>query len=498
LWLKRNGKMDFTLILILLFVLCWIILYRSRIERYYGIFYILRSNYGIRVIDSLARIKPGLWKFMADMSVLISFGGLGAYYLSGTRETHNNLRKSILLLGLAAAGLGLFMGYKPVLVFASLAAVVLVVWGLGRVHSDVLDFIASSSFISVIALIFTGKMFFSILMGVFGLPALLVYALVSHGMTILYGETALPGVSPLVPTSRGGRVGVFFPGYNIFIPWWYALIAVVVTLVSHEFAHGVLTRVCGVELQSTGLLTVGSLPIGAFVEPDEESLNKHPSLDRMRVYTMGSFANFVVGLLAAGVVLSSMMFLSGYVESNGMRIVGFIDGFPAKDVLVEDSIIYSINRIPTPNLDGFQNATAHLQAGEKVVLNTSAGLFSLALGESSDKPGRGYMGVYVIEDLFFKGAFGFLDMTSVSFFIQMLEWIIFFNINIGLVNLLPILPFDGGRMFKEIVESFNLTELSVKRVLYTIIVFTTVVFVVNTIPLFQMMIDYSYRLLDLV
>jgi len=331
----------------------------------------------------------------------------------------------------------------------------------------------------------------------FGLPALLIYALFTHGMMILLEQTDLPGVSPLIPSTRGGNLGVAFPGYDIFIPWWHALIAIIITLVAHESSHGVLTRVAKVRLKSTGILTLGSLPIGAFVEPDEEELNRHTSIERMRVYTMGSFANFVVGITFAIMIFAIYSAFSSYMIIDGVKVVGFIEGFPAKEVMESGSLIYSIDGTNVADMDEFVVASKDLVAGEKVVLNTSSGVHSFTLGVSKEDPGKGYMGVYVANQVSLKGSLAFIEMRTLSFIIDMLEWIVFFNINIGLVNLLPIIPFDGGRMFHEVINSMKIKEINVKRVVYAVIVFTAIVFMVNTLPLFSMIITYGYKMLGL-
>jgi len=67
-----------------------------------------------------------------------------------------------------------------------------------------------------------------------------------------------------------------------------------------------------------------------------------------------------------------------------------------------------------------------------------------------------------------------------------LGWIYFFSISIGLVNLLPVPPFDGYRMFDEIVKASWIREKSVKRVLFSIIAITVFIFLLNVFPLLKM------------
>jgi len=61
------------------------------------------------------------------------------------------------------------------------------------------------------------------------------------------------------------------PGVNEFIPLTWGVIALLVTLVVHEFSHAILCRVEGIRVKSMGIL-LAIVPIGGFAEPDEEEL----------------------------------------------------------------------------------------------------------------------------------------------------------------------------------------------------------------------------------
>ncbi|KXS43194.1 MAG: peptidase M50 [Methanolobus sp. T82-4] len=61
------------------------------------------------------------------------------------------------------------------------------------------------------------------------------------------------------------------PGVNEFIPLTWGVIALIVTLVVHEFSHAILCRVEDIRVKSMGIL-LALVPIGGFAEPDEEEL----------------------------------------------------------------------------------------------------------------------------------------------------------------------------------------------------------------------------------
>jgi len=61
------------------------------------------------------------------------------------------------------------------------------------------------------------------------------------------------------------------PGVNEFIPFTWGVIALIVTLVVHEFSHAILCKVEGIRVKSMGIL-FALVPVGGFAEPDDEQL----------------------------------------------------------------------------------------------------------------------------------------------------------------------------------------------------------------------------------
>lgn len=57
---------DFWLGFIVLFVIGTLVLIKLKIKRYFIIF-LIRTQYGVRLIDKIARSAPGFWKFIADL-----------------------------------------------------------------------------------------------------------------------------------------------------------------------------------------------------------------------------------------------------------------------------------------------------------------------------------------------------------------------------------------------------------------------------------------------
>ncbi|MFB6172277.1 MAG: site-2 protease family protein [Haloarculaceae archaeon] len=91
------------------------------------------------------------------------------------------------------------------------------------------------------------------------------------------------------------------PGVNDFLPLSAApeiVFGLLVGLVVHEGGHGLLCRVGDIEIDSMGLALVALVPVGAFVEPDEDSRQRADRGNQTRMFAAGVTNNFAVALVA--------------------------------------------------------------------------------------------------------------------------------------------------------------------------------------------------------
>lgn len=117
------------------------------------------------------------------------------------------------------------------------------------------------------------------------------------------------------------------PGVNPVIPLGYGVLALVIAIVVHEFAHGILTRVGKVKVQSLGLVFL-VLPIGAFVEPDEKELKETTRSRRSKVYAVGPASNIILALVTLA-LFSGVMMSSVEPSTEGALAFGVVDESPA-------------------------------------------------------------------------------------------------------------------------------------------------------------------------
>ena len=130
------------------------------------------------------------------------------------------------------------------------------------------------------------------------------------------------------------------PGVNPVIPLWYGIFGLAVAMLVHEFAHGILARAGKITVKSLGLLYM-VVPIGAFVEPDEDQLAQVDRGRRSRVFAVGPATNILVAFLVVGV------FAWGYMASIEQAEQGTILNFIIDEQTVQvDNETEAIKQTP--------------------------------------------------------------------------------------------------------------------------------------------------------
>jgi membrane-associated protease RseP (regulator of RpoE activity) len=180
-----------------------------------------------------------------------------------------------------------------------------------------------------------------------GIP-LVVLSMVSFLILLLSLALSMIHEPPLPSSYNAPRNILLIPGLNEYIPFVWGWIALFVTMVVHEFAHGILSRVEGVRVKSMGIVTVLFAPIAAFVEPDEVELfgsKDKPALvskgARIRILSAGVISNFIVAAVAMalffGPVIGSIspvdrLIVVDVVEGSAAEEAGFASGMVLLDV----------------------------------------------------------------------------------------------------------------------------------------------------------------------
>lgn len=273
------------------------------------------------------------------------------------------------------------------------------------------------------------------------------------GMIVMV-EELVRGVFKLLQSADALTVGLVLPiqAKGVFyVPFFYWLIAVLFVMVVHEFGHGIIARAHRVRVKSTGFAFAGALvPIipGAFVEIDEKHLSKKSKHVQLSVFSAGPFVNIVFGLLFFALLVAVQPLAENVFVSEGMRVISVADNSPAQlSGLAVGDLITAIDGRAVAYVEDFENAFSGKKPGDWVRLSTKSGSGAVMLSGSKSA----LLGVQVQESRILNPALvekhGWLLTSMLSWLVTLLYWLFVLNLGVGLFNLVPLGPIDGGRMF---------------------------------------------------
>jgi len=102
--------------------------------------------------------------------------------------------------------------------------------------------------------------------------------------------------SSLSSSGIGLQYALAIPGINPLLPFWYGVLGLIVAMVVHELSHGFQTRANNMRVDATGVL-YGVVPLGAFVEPNEEDIRKSSRRAKLDLYSAGISVNFITAVV---------------------------------------------------------------------------------------------------------------------------------------------------------------------------------------------------------
>lgn len=330
-----------------------------------------------------------------------------------------------------------------------------------------------------------------------------LYLLCSSLITLLWTPVARDITRELGPAAY-----LLLPGINPLLPVIYGWLAIVWAIVIHEGAHGIIARNRGLSVKSSGLLFFLIIPIGAFVDVDEDQLAKAKSKDSLRVMAAGVGGNIVVALVC---ILALLLIVNGLTPAiDGVYIYGVTEGMPAEAAgLLPGDVFVSVDNMKIANYEELKTLLENKTSGDIIDVTVDRGekwqesfSTSVTLTESE---GRAVMGVtlgdlmteerltfyrtltpetlslYLVPPSLASGLVPFSDSLAPFYtsalgiqwtiYANVFFWLWFVNVNVAVFNALPIYPLDGGRIFNITLKSVlgrRVREKTISRITFAV------------------------------
>jgi membrane-associated protease RseP (regulator of RpoE activity) len=316
----------------------------------------------------------------------------------------------------------------------------------------------------------------------------------------LIGLLSNPGIGQVVRQLGPGSI-LLLPGINPLLPIVYGWIAIVVAIVIHEGAHGVIARNVGFNVKSSGLLFLLIVPIGAFVDVDEEQIKKAKPRPALKVMAGGVGANIIL----AAVCLLGVLVLVGSLTpiiDNRVYIDDVTAGLPAqaaglmpKDVLVSvdnvkinstadlraildnktagDTLNVTVDRGPSWQYQFTTTVNLTVSDNRTVMGILSGDLMTHERLDNYRNFSLGRVTIYLVPPTLAPRIVPFSDSLAQFYsspipqwqiLANTLFWLWFINFNLAIFNALPIYPLDGGRIFNITLKKIAGKRMSEKTI----------------------------------
>lgn len=315
------------------------------------------------------------------------------------------------------------------------------------------------------------------------------------------------------------------PGINPYLPIVDGWVALIVAMVVHEGAHGVVARSLGFPVKASGLLLLLFLPIGAFVEVDETALKAAKARDSGRILAAGASVNFVLGVIFLLLLFSVVSTMAPVAQGIGVGRVDTSSPAAAKGISPGD-LILTVNGVhyddpaqivvgtwyrPGEAINLTVWRAGQVIAVNNLVLTANPGNASLGYLGVQDVHGyselkaavSGYTGSFFTKPITYlciptfprcESVAPFSDQLAVFYtssygeslvpLANLFYWFFFLNFNLAIFNALPIYPLDGGQAFRAGLKGLaggRLNEVNLTRI--SAVVTAAVLLIILSVPL---------------
>ncbi len=327
--------------------------------------------------------------------------------------------------------------------------------------------------------------YISIFIGFTGM-AFILYTLIQGTYKLIFIPKSMPVVAPVLP-------GVSIQGLPV-LSFWHWIVAIFIVAVIHEFSHGVYARLYKIDIKSSGFAFLGPI-LAAFVEPNERQLKKTTTRKQLSIISAGPFINIILAFLVF--LFFSLIFVplqSTILQVDGVKLVNVEKDSPVDLAGMKSGlIIKEINNIKITSQVQLVNEIRKAQQNDVLKLTTNEKTFYIKPSFKDNVP---KLGISVTNNLGVKYGLPLFLLSVIMWLNLLFFWLWVINLGIGLFNLLPLGPIDGGRMFYSALLGMT-TRKKALRWFNTITIFSLALIVINLLPwifkLFKFAFGFLFR-----
>ncbi len=279
--------------------------------------------------------------------------------------------------------------------------------------------------------------------------------------------------------SKSESVGLvpLIPGITLSLKRFvYFIFPLSIALLAHEIAHGIAAINEKISVKGIGIFIFLIMLIAAFVELDQGELEKSDKNSRKRVYAAGITANILLATLFVPLIGVNNIFTSQFYEQgDGILVVGVRTDSPAEKAGIKEGIVIigilitkNNSYIQTPTVEKLVFVMNSLENGEIIIILTlEQQNYTLVTPPSTPVKNSidgGRFGLLLFQ--YMKPKYSFLSPKLPYIIQEEIFLTINLNLVLALINVLPIIVFDGGKFLYLVAEGspnrkklFNLLQL---------------------------------------
>jgi membrane-associated protease RseP (regulator of RpoE activity) len=290
-----------------------------------------------------------------------------------------------------------------------------------------------------------------------GSMAFIFYELILNLLNLVFRSEQAAAIQPIVP----------LPGLFVsFETFPYLVLALSIVVASHELSHGIASLGDHVPLKSAGLFFAHVL-MGGFVEPDEEKLNQAKNVTKLRIFAAGSSTNILLGICFIVLLSNFPATIAPFynVVATGVQIGSVPDNLPAySSGLKAGDTVTSINGTSVSSIADLRNVMSKVSPGQVIIVGTKTATYTVKTGVDQNNASHAVIGISGLTDLIvYDPKLPFLSSDFPNILLHSEYWLSVVLVSVGLINMLPMYPFDGDKFIETTLNLLGLRRTRVIR-----------------------------------